>query len=495
MRYKIVALLIFIILIMMITPSFASVNIQSQYNVSTKSVSPYIVYNNTHNYPPFAETTTNKYHTLATSDITSVWVDAAYSDDNCTMATNSYGYTILYSYTTGKYNYIGSPYNSITKYYGPVTGIAGTKSYDGTGGPIIVLLTQYGYIFYYYQGSWALFTNSGNDIIKLPGSDWASLTANTYASTTQNYFFIFSGTATYFYATNVNGTIYYWDTYTGDYGLFNSYKSPYDIISTAAYCDETSTSDNNLYGLSYSGYVYYLTTSGWDIYNTTPLPSGSVSIAISGLDNPYMYALNIHNNTSLYVSENTITSSSSSAFSKTTGIIDNKQTNEALTVYCGDTVSYPIFFTYQTNGTILYNLSDSADTTAFNWNVLGTIPFGTYNYPAFLALNEVNTITRFNVTLLYDGSTGLENINNISIYYNNSKLYKEFSFIHGILNKYNIPINITYSIPVTVNLTLRPNSSYNAYMQFSVLYFYKGVYISYILNINIINHFSYWNIG
>ena len=495
MRYKITALIIFIILIMMITPSFASVNIQSQYNTSTKSVSPYVIYNNSHNYD-LANTTTNKYNTTATSNITSIWVDAAYSDDNCTMATNSYGYTILYSYTTGKYNYIGSPYDSITKYYGPVTGIAGTKNYDDTGNPLIVLLTQYGYIFHYYQGAWALFTNSSNDIIKLPGSDWASLTANTYASTTQFYFFgSFFGTATYFYATNVNGTVYYWDTYTVDYVLFNSYRSPHDIISTAAYCDETSNSSDYLYGLSYSGYVYYLTSSGWEIYNTTPLPSGSVSIAISGLDNPYMYVLNIHNNTSLYVSENTITSSSTSAFSTTTGIIDNKQTNEAITVYCGDTVSDPIFYTYQTNGTVLFYESTSNDPAVFNWGVLGTNTFLTYMYPVFLGLNDVNPTIRFNVTLLYDASTGLENINNISIYYNNSKLYKEFSFIHGILNKYNIPITITHLIPVTVNLTLRPNNSYNGYMQFSVLYFYKGVYISYILDINIINHFSYWNIG
>ncbi len=471
-----------------------AVDILSKYNIATSKVSPYVEYNNTYNND-FANTSTNKYNTTATSTITSVWVDAAYSDDNCTMVTNSYGCTILYSYATEEYHQIGSPYNT-EKYYGPITGIAGTKSYDGSGDPLIILLTEDGYIFHYYKGVWSLFESSNGSIIKLPGSNWTSLTANTYASTTQVYLFssLFLGTATYFYATNLNGTVWYCDSYSGDYGLFSSSKSPQGIISTAAYCDETATSDNHLYGLSYSGYIYYLTSTGWEIYNTTPTLSGSVSISISGLGNPYMYELNMHNKTSLYVSENTITSASTSGFTETGGMVDNRETNEALTVYHGDSTSYPIFWAFQTNGTVLYNQSSSNDPTSIGWKFHGdALPI--YRYPKFLALNDLNSTFGFNITLLYNTSIGESNINNMSIYYNNTHLYKELSLVNGILTSYEVPVAINYSIPVAINITLKPNSAYNSYMEFYVEYYYKGVYIFYFFNINIVNHFSYWKIS
>ena len=484
--------------ISMVKPSLTAVDILSQYNVSVNNVSPPVLYNNTynnnHNYG-LVRTSTNEYNTnatstIATSTITSVWVDAAYSDANCTMATNSYGYTILYSHTTDKYHYIGSPYDSITTYYGPVTGIAGTKNYDDSGYPIIVLLTQCGYIFNYYQGSWSLFKNASNYIIKLPGSNWASLTANTYDSPNTN-----------FYATNLNGTVWYEDTSALEYGEFNSHTSAHNIISTAAYCDETSTSDDNLFGLSYSGYVYYLTSSGWEIFNTTPLPSGSISIALSGLNNPYLYVLNIHNNTSLYVSESEVTSVYTSAFSDTSGIIDHKQTNEALAVYCSesgkhhDTIYHTTFYAYQTNGTVLNYSSTATDITDFNWEVNRTNEFPAHEYLPFIGLKDVDSNIEFNVIFLYDSSTGLNNINCIFIYYNNSQLYKEFSVVNGIKNTYETPVTITTSTPVTVNLTFIPNSAYNSYMEFFVGYYYKGVYIFYLFNINIINHFSYWEIS
>ena len=113
-----------------------AVDISSQYNISIHNVSPFIVYNNTSYNNGLQNTTLHGDKTEAISNITSVWVDAAYSDDNCTMVTTSYGNTTLYSYSAGKYHNIGSPYNT-EKYkqdygkYGPITGIAGTKSYDG----------------------------------------------------------------------------------------------------------------------------------------------------------------------------------------------------------------------------------------------------------------------------------------------------------------------------------------------------------------------------
>ena len=484
-----------------------AVDISSQYNISIHNVSPFIVYNNTSYNNGLQNTTLHGDKTEAISNITSVWVDAAYSDDNCTMVTTSYGNTTLYSYSAGKYHNIGSPYNT-EKYkqdygkYGPITGIAGTKSYDGTGNPLIILLTEDGYIFNYYGGSWSLFENTTGATKLIPGSNWTSLTANTYASLHQIYVYnlitgtnvLISGTATYFYATNLNGTVWAWNSCTSDYGQFSSYHSPkgQGIISTAAFCDETATSDNNLYGLSYSGYIYYLTSSGWELYNTTPIPSGDVSISISGVNNPYLYVLNMHNKTSLYVSNKTITSASTSGFTETGGIVDNQETNEALTVYCGGSTSYPVFWAFQTNGTVLYDKSSSNDPTSFNWQLKSRNVLPTHIYHTFLALNDINSTIGFNTTLLYDSSQGKSNINYLSIYYNNTHLYEEFSLVNGDSD---ISVAINHKIPVAINLTLKPNSAYNASMNFSVVYYNNGVYISYILNINIINHFSYWNIN
>ena len=494
MKYRVILLLVFIVIIALVDTSFASVSIQDQYNFSTEKKPPLVVYNNTYNLFDIANTTTNKYNTEATSNITSIWISAAYSDDNCTMVTNSYGCTILYSYTANQYYSIGSPYNT-EKYYGPITGIAGTRNYDGTGNPLILLLTEYGYIFYYYQGSWNIFENSSGNILKLPGSNWTSLTANTYASTTQLYILGLLGlvTPTYFYATNLNGTVWYWDTYNSQYGIFSSSKAPQGIISTAAYCDETSVSDDNLYGLSYSGYIYYLSPDGWQIYNTTKIPNNEVSISISGLTNPYLYVLNLNNKTSLYVSNNTVVSSVTSGFTKVSGIVDNNGTNEALTVYCGYSTSYPVFWAFQTNGTVLYNISNSNDPLLINWEVNNNV-LPTYIYPVFLGLKDLNSNIGFNITLIYNYSNGISNINNLSIYYNNTKLQKEFSIINGEIKEYDNPVSITYSTPVLINITLKPNSAYNTYIKFYVVYYNNGVYILYIFNMNIINHFPYWKI-
>ncbi len=496
MRYKIAALIIFIIIIMMITPSFASVNIQSQYNTSTESVSPYIIYNNTHNYPPFAETTTNKYHTLATSDITSIWADASYSMDVYSMGTNTYGDTIVFDFETGQYYFIGSPYDTCA-YRGPITGIAGTSNFDNSGNPLIVLLTQYGYIFGYHYSQtsgkyiWNLFVNSyTNDPIKLAGDNWTSLTANTYATVESD--------DSYFYATNLNGTVYDWNANTGNYGLFNSALAPKGIISTAAYYDECSISDNNLFGLSYSGTIYYLSSQGWEIFNSTPLPTGEISIAISGLYYPYLYALNIHNNSSLYVSTREISDVTSSTFKETTGIIDNQETNEALTIYCGEYTTYPVFYAMETNGTTMIYKSGVYDTTDFNWGLLGNDRFPCYYYPEFLALNSVNNTNTFHAILSYNSSINLKNIQNLNyfiMYYNNSDLYEEFSYINGTEKDYGTPVLINSSTPIAINITLRPNSAYNANLQFLVVYYYHGVYIGYLLNIDIINHFSYWKLN
>lgn len=496
MRGKIFLVFLVIIVSLILTfPSSALVNVHASYTMDTKTVAPYVIYNNVRNYDNLTYTVIDKNATMADSNITSIWAVASYSDNTYSMWTNSYGFTVVYDFSNNSLYQIGTPYDTI-RYFGAITGIAGTSNYNYTGNPLVLLLTENGYIFYYYTGAWNILTASTGSIIKLPGNNWTSLTANTYASTTRFSFFGFQfGIPTYFFATSLNGTVWYWDTGTGNFGLFNSNEAPQGIINTAAYYDETSVSNDNLYGLSYSGYVYYLGSNGWQIYNTTPIPPNDTSIALSGLNNPYLYVTNLANNTTLYASSSTVTSGTTSSFVKTTGKIDSSGTNEALTIYDGTDVSYPNFYVYETNGTILDYASGSSDPTSFTWGLYFTNLLPVYRYSPFLGLNDTTKTFSFSALLYYKNSKGISNVENLSIYFNNSILTKEFSLSKGIVDNYRIPTSISYTTPIAINVSLMPNTAYNANLYFSVVYYQSGTYIIYDFNVTIINHFSWFPLG
>jgi hypothetical protein len=485
----IISIIVIVITFSFVFPSFGSIGLQDQYNIAKgENIPPDIVYNDTYNNT-FSNTVVNKYGTMANSTLTSVWTDTAYSDYTCTLVSNTLGEIMVYNYENDTGYNISSPYKNIKTYYGTITGIAATSDYDCTGNPLIVEETDRGYFFNYYENAWSIFKNSTGSIIKLPGDNWTSLTTNTYASSVRF--------DTCFVATNINGTVWAWNSDNGEYGLINSNLSPQGIISTVMFCNATY-----LYGLSESGNIYRLSTSstsGWEKININPLPAGSISIGISG--NPfssasciYMYVLNLHNGTSLYISNNSICGNTSITFSPTSGIIDTKNTNEALTIYCGFGTFYPEFYVYQTNGTSLDFISETTDPESFNWEVYETNIFKPVQFSPFLGMKDMDKSISFNISLLYSNSTGINNLNYLSVNFNNINLYSEF-FYNGSVNNSALGVPINYSYPVSINITLLPNSAYNSYLEFNVVYYTGGVYIFYTLNITIINHFKYWNLN
>ncbi|MEM0140309.1 MAG: hypothetical protein QXZ44_06870 [Ferroplasma sp.] len=474
----------FLTLIFISTSSFASVIINNNYPVNTSPVQSPVEFNNSTNLQNLFSTEDFNNNTSAISNITSVWPDTSYSDSDYSVVANTFGSALVYNHTSSLYYPIGSPYNDFN-YSGPITGIAGASDYDSTGNPIFIELSYQGHIFYYYDNTWGVFN------VILPGNGWVSLTANAYGESICGY-------STYFIATNINGTAYAWDSDTGYYYIWNEIPSQYPIISTVAGALETSNSCDCLYGLSYSGNVMLLTSSGWQPYgNVSTHDDVSISISFCGYYCQYLYVLSEDNNTSLSVSNNAVSGSTSNTFTQSSGNIDHSGTNEALSIWYNSSSCTNSFYAYQTNGTALvYNsTSSSADITSFDWSVMGThILTQTYTYSKILYLDD-DTANTYYALLDYSHSINISNINSISVYFNNSEPVKEFSYYNSIINSTLNGVKISESVPVLVNMSILPNNAHNTTIYFKLVYYNanKSIYLFYDYKINIINKFSWWS--
>ncbi len=166
-----------------------------------------------------------------------------------------------------------------------------------------------------------------------------------------------------------------------------------------------------------------------------------------------------------------------------------------MTKYCGEYTLYPQFYVYQTNGTSLNFDSSNINTNSFTWAIYQNNIFKPVKYVTFLALIDLNKTYPFNASIVFQSSKNISNLYYFLINFKNNNLYKEFLYKNNTITDYGSVATINNSTPIYINVTLLPNSAYNSYLEFNIVYYTGGVYVSYILNITIINHFQYWKLN
>ncbi len=429
----------------------------------------------------------NQYKDQAYMNITSMWSSGITCDDNGNVFwTDTFG-DVLVSWVNLHYSIsdLGSPYSSGFCYAGPITSIAAVNfTYGGTSYQYVVVLTYNGYVFGYNIAteSWFNATSLWNLPLTQYPAPWTSVTSNTEG----NYF----GYYEYFFFTDLYGNVYRYNVISPNSSgwLLKNYttSSNLKIISNAI------SYNGYFYSISYNGNVYVYTSSGWSTYASTGI-NGLKSIAISYTNGGgYLFLLQINNGTTLYVSSNN-NGSLTGSFSSYGTIVFSKGTNEALTIdrYSGT------FWAIQTNGTIAGS-SNPNNGWGYSNNLLS--PF-IYNVN-MLSLNSTYS-SNFMAYAYYVMPTNNSYLNmlNFTLYFNGSdnKMNLEYYYQPGSSENLANPALLTNSRGLIINVTLMPDTSYNSYFNFNVIIYPQNnpnsVIFVYVLNIRIINHFSFIPLG
>jgi len=467
----------------------ANSNAVLSYSYTTKisSISPKIVYNNSTNFPPFWWTNLNSYKDQAYMNITSIWSSGITCDDNGNVFwTDTYGNVYVFWVNLNyAFSNLSSPYFSGFSYAGPITSIAAINYTNvGINMAYVVVLTYYGYVFAYdlINHYWFNATSTWNlPLTKYP-APWTSVTANLEGA--------FYGYDEGFIFTDLYGNEYKYNPYAGsgswiytNYGSTNSVN----IISTCAYYPGYDSPDYT-YGISYNGNVYVADSSGWILYNSTGI-NGLIGITADYYG--YLYLLQINNNTPLYIS-NTQAGSTSGTFSAYGYNVFSQGTAAGL----GYDQYYGIFWAIQTNGTI----AGSSDPT-YGWGYTNNLLFK-YDYLRMLSLNSTYS-SNFMAYAYYvtPKNNSYLNMLNFTLYFTGSdnKMNLEYYYQPGSGKNPANPALLTSSQGLMINVSLMPNTAYNSYFNFYVIIYPQNnpnsVIFVYILNIRIINHFSYIPLG
>ncbi len=478
--------LILFILIFQIPLGNSNAIINYSYNTSTSANSPKIVYNNSTNFPPLWWTNLNSYKDQAYMNITSVWSSGIYCDDYGNIYwTDTFGRLYIAWASSHIVNIYDTPYHYYN-YAGPITSIAAVNfTYSGTSYQYVVVLTYNGYVFGFNVATktWFNATSTWNLPLTQYPAPWTSVTSNTEGN--------YKGYYEYFFFTDLYGNVYRYNVADPSYDsgwLLNSYttSSNLNIISTA------ESWNDYLYGISYNGNVYVYTSSGWSTYDSTginDLKSIAISYTRSG---EYLFLLQLNNGTTLYVSNNTA-GHSTGIFSPYGRIVFSEGTNEALTIDRWN----GIFWAIQTNGTIAGSSNPNN-----GWGYSNNLLLPLYYNVNMLSLNSTYS-SNFMAYAYYvtPKNNSYLNMWNFTLYFNGSdnKLNLEYYYQLGSWKNPANPALLTSSQGLIINVTLMPNTAYNSYFNFYVIIYpqnnLNSVIFVYILNIRIINHFSYIPLG
>ncbi|MEM4058279.1 MAG: hypothetical protein QXZ12_06085 [Thermoplasmata archaeon] len=440
-------------------------------------------------------TNLNKYKDQAYSNITSIWSSDIYCDDNGNVYwTDTYG-NLSVAFVNLNYNVysLGTPYSHFA-YAGPITSIAAVNytinhNYFSFKTIIseVVELSYYGYVFgcYINNDTWFNATQQWKLPLTSYPSPWTSVTSNVegYSNHYDEGFFF----------TDLSGNLYFYDTTTSKSRWLITSNPSDNIISTVAYYNSTLHRNNkfsNIYGISYNGFVFVLTSSNngngytWSIYNKTGIND---LVGITMDNSGYLYLLQLKNGTSLNISS-TAAGSATGTFSSYGSIVFSQGTSEAITY----DQSNNIFWAIQTNGTIA---GGDPIYPIYDWGYSNNFLY-TYNYPTILAINSTYSM-KFYAYALYLSSKNITSMYNFSLFFtgSDSKLDLEYSYQNGnSINNAQTAL-LESSNGILINVTMMPNMAYN-----STFYFYSVFYpqnnpnsviLEYVLNIRIINHFSY----
>ncbi len=269
------------------------------------------------------------------------------------------------------------------------------------------------------------------------------------------------------------------------------YQGEPNIISTVGYYN------GYLYGLSWKGYVYILTTTGWESYsyinNTNGGFKGITLQQGSSQSNSYLYVMKIYNNTPLNVSSNI--GNIHMTFNATNSIISNYGTNEAIT-YDLSTTQFKFI---QTNGTVGYSNSTTQGTYSISWSYANQLINWHYLYPTILQINSTYPVNFYAYAYLLK-AINYTYLYNFSLYFNGSdgKLGLQLAYQYGSsLNNYAYPVLLNNLKNVSINVTMKANMAFNVkFYLYTVLYTSQnGVVLYYVLDIRIINHFSFIPLG
>jgi len=322
---------------------------------------------------------------------------------------------------------------------------------------------------------------------------------NVYTVSGTNYWYYTESPYIYNESYNYVQDYWYWrNTLYHDNLYPNLFSIAYwglpNIISTVAYYNKY------LYGLSWNGTVWNLTKqwpAGWQSYsyinNTNGGFKGITLQQGSSQSNSYLYVMNIYNNTPLNVSSNI--GNIHMTFNATKSIISNYGTNEAITY---DVKTTQLKF-IQTNGTVGYSGPTTPGTYNIAWNYNKQVINQNYMYPTILQINSTYPVNFYayayllkpiNYTYLY----------NFSLYFTGSdgNLRLQLAYQYGSsLNNYAYPVLLNNLKNVLINVTMKANMAFNVrFYLYTVLYTSQnGVVFYYVLNIRIINHFSFIPLG
>ncbi len=479
--------LILFILIFQIPLGNSNAVIKYSYNTSTIANSSNIVYDNSTNFPPLWWTNLNSYKDKAYMNITSIWSSGITCDDNGNVFwTDTYG-NVFVAWVNLNYaiSNLSSPYFSGFSYAGPITSIAAVNfTYIDISYSYVVVLTYNGYVFGFNVATktWFNATSTWNLPLTQYPAPWTSVTSNTRGNVGRNY--------EYFYFTDLYGNVYRYNVVNPSASgwLLNGYttSSNLNIISTAA------SYKGYLYGISFNGNVYGAGTSSWITYTTgiNDLKSIAISYTANGGD---LFLLQLNSGTTLYVSQNAAGSRQGpGTFSSYGTIVFSSGTNEALTI----DRSHGRFWAIQTNGTIAGS-SNPTNGWGYTNNQLSQ-----YDYLRMLLLNSTYS-SNFMAYAYYvtPKNNSYLNMWNFTLYFTGSdnKLNLEYYYQLASWKNPANPALLTSSQGLIINVTLMPNTAYNSYFNFYVIIYPQNnpnsVIFVYILNIRIINHFSYIPLG
>ncbi len=489
-KITVISVIVFLFLIAEIPVASSSTILSYSYPTTISSISPKIVYNNSTNFPPLWWTNLNSYKDQAYMNITSIWSSGITCDDNGNVFwTDTFGnVSVAWVRLNYAISYLGSPYSRGFSYAGPITSIAAVNfTYKGTSYQYVVVLTYNGYVFGYNiaTNGWFNATSHWNLPLTQYPTPWTSVTSNTEG--------INSGYYEDFFFTDLYGNVYIYNVTSPNHSgwLLNKYttSSNLKIISNAV------SYEDYMYSISYNGTVYVYTSSGWSTYDSTGI-NGLISIAISYTNSGgYLFLLQINNGTTLYESSNTAGSPKNS-FSSYGTIIFSKGTNEALTID-RHYRHHGIFWAIQTNGTIAGS-SNPNNGWSYSNNLL---PLYIYNVNMLSLNSSYSSDFMAYANYIMPTNNSYSNMLNFTLYFNGSdnKMNLEYYYQPGSSKNPANPALLTNSRGLIINVTLMPNTSYNSYFNFNVIIYPQNnpnsVIFVYILDIRIINHFSYIPLG
>jgi len=470
-RFFSLLILLFFVCSTFILPSgHSSVISASNASLKPSVVSPPVFYNNSSNLITRWNASLNKERDSASINITSVWSSGIYVDDNGNLLwTDTYGFVFVYYYSVGVLSNYGSPYSTFS-YAGPVTSIAAVN-YSTVD--YVVILTERGYVFEHPigPGEWINATAAWNLPLPSEAKIWTSVTSNV-----EGYSYEYDEV---FVFTSLNGSAYLYDTTNPSSSVW-VYEAPlgsnsYGIISTVM------SYQGYLYAVAYNGTVY-VWNNPWQVYDETNLV-GTVGITIDQA-NDSLYIINIKNNTDLYESAGGVGGTTGS-FTPSGSIVFSDGTATSVTF---DDYDF-IFWAIETNGTIAG--SDSTSSWSYSDNLLNY-----YTLPNVISIQSASG-SNFELIAQYLKSSNIDNMLIFNLSLTDSASYLQFSYYLGVSKIVETVASLPSLSSLNSSVAIMPNSSYDASFWFYLLSSSSNeeVVLSYKLDFNIINHFSYIDLG